>query len=94
MANVADFRGTGEPDCGTAFETGFAPALGKDIWGYRDHLTPLLPCSIACRQSGQLRVRCAGAAISLRISSFRSISWCRVPCGSCKADQENACRRW
>lgn len=42
MANVADFRGTGEPDCGTAFETGFPAALGKDIWGYRDHLTPLL----------------------------------------------------
>ncbi|MFM0616206.1 nucleoside 2-deoxyribosyltransferase [Paraburkholderia nemoris] len=42
MANIADFRGTGEPDCGTAFETGFAAALGKDVWGYRDHLTPLL----------------------------------------------------
>lgn len=42
MANIADFRGVGEPDCGTAFETGFAAALGKDVWGYRDHLTPLL----------------------------------------------------
>lgn len=42
MTNVADFRGAGEPDCGTAFETGFAAALGKEVWGYRDHLTPLL----------------------------------------------------
>ncbi|WGS55042.1 nucleoside 2-deoxyribosyltransferase (plasmid) [Paraburkholderia sp. D15] len=42
MANVADFRGVGEPDCGTAFEMGFAAALGKEIWGYRDHDRPLL----------------------------------------------------
>ncbi|WP_454830572.1 nucleoside 2-deoxyribosyltransferase [Paraburkholderia xenovorans] len=32
MANVADFRGAGEPDSGTAFEIGFAAALGKPIW--------------------------------------------------------------
>ncbi len=41
MANVADFRGAGEPDSGTAFEIGFAAALGKDVWGYRDDLTAL-----------------------------------------------------
>ena len=42
MANLADFRGPGEPDSGTAFEIGFATALGKDVWGYRDDSTPLL----------------------------------------------------
>lgn len=42
MANLADFRGVGEPDSGTAFEVGFAAALGKDIWAYRDHDVPLL----------------------------------------------------
>lgn len=42
MANLADFRGAGEPDSGTAFEIGFATALGKDVWGYRDHSLPLL----------------------------------------------------
>ncbi|WP_176060245.1 nucleoside 2-deoxyribosyltransferase [Paraburkholderia sp. BCC1876] len=42
MANLADFRGAGEPDSGTAFEIGFATASGKDIWGYRDCATPLL----------------------------------------------------
>ncbi|MFM0694686.1 nucleoside 2-deoxyribosyltransferase [Paraburkholderia graminis] len=41
MANVGDFRGAGEPDTGTAFEIGFAAALGKPIWGYRHDLTVL-----------------------------------------------------
>ncbi|TCK32808.1 nucleoside 2-deoxyribosyltransferase [Paraburkholderia sp. BL8N3] len=35
MANLNDFRGPGEPDSGTAFEVGFAAALGKPVWGYR-----------------------------------------------------------
>jgi nucleoside deoxyribosyltransferase len=35
MANLDDFRGAGEPDCGTAFEVGFAVALGKPVWAYR-----------------------------------------------------------
>lgn len=35
LANLNDFRGAGEPDSGTAFEVGFAVALGKEVWGYR-----------------------------------------------------------
>lgn len=35
VANLDDFRGSGEPDCGTAFEVGFAVALGKPVWAYR-----------------------------------------------------------
>ncbi|WP_064575761.1 nucleoside 2-deoxyribosyltransferase [Cupriavidus gilardii] len=34
MANLDDFRGPGEPDSGTAFEVGFAVALGKPVWAY------------------------------------------------------------
>jgi nucleoside 2-deoxyribosyltransferase len=34
MTNLNDFRGAGEPDSGTAFEVGFAVALGKPVWGY------------------------------------------------------------
>lgn len=30
-----DFRGSGEPDSGAAFEVGFAAALGKAVWAYR-----------------------------------------------------------
>ncbi|MGC2041892.1 nucleoside 2-deoxyribosyltransferase [Paraburkholderia caledonica] len=48
MANVADFRGAGEPDSGTAFEIGYASALGKPIWAYREDVTELrerVPCS-------------------------------------------------
>nr|MBF0681820.1 nucleoside 2-deoxyribosyltransferase [Pseudomonas sp.] len=33
MGNLNPFRGH-EPDSGTAFELGFATALGKDTWGY------------------------------------------------------------
>nr|WP_277037362.1 nucleoside 2-deoxyribosyltransferase [Caballeronia mineralivorans] len=42
MANLNDFRGAGEPDSGTAFEAGFAAALGKPIWAYVDDDRPLL----------------------------------------------------
>src|SRR5689334_14369745 len=42
MANLDDFRGPGEPDSGTAFEIGFAVALGKPVWAYcRDRGTLL-----------------------------------------------------
>jgi nucleoside 2-deoxyribosyltransferase len=33
MANLEPFRGY-EPDSGTAFEVGFAAALGMPVWGY------------------------------------------------------------
>lgn len=33
MANLNPFRGA-EPDSGTAFEVGYAIALGKTVWGY------------------------------------------------------------
>jgi nucleoside 2-deoxyribosyltransferase len=42
MANLNDFRGAGEPDTGTAFEVGFAVALGKPVWGYRSDERPLV----------------------------------------------------
>ncbi|APR37172.1 nucleoside 2-deoxyribosyltransferase [Paraburkholderia sp. SOS3] len=42
MANLNDFRGAGEPDAGTAFEVGFAIALGKRVWGYRSDGRPLV----------------------------------------------------
>jgi nucleoside 2-deoxyribosyltransferase len=42
MANLNDFRGAGEPDAGTAFEVGFAIALGKPVWGYRADERPLV----------------------------------------------------
>ncbi|SAH84416.1 nucleoside 2-deoxyribosyltransferase [Bordetella ansorpii] len=41
MANLAPFRGA-EPDSGTAFEVGYAVALGKPVWGYTDQAEPLL----------------------------------------------------
>lgn len=34
MPNVDDFRGAEEVDSGTAFEIGFATALGKPVWAH------------------------------------------------------------
>ncbi len=42
IANVNDFRSVGEPDSGTAFEIGFATALGKTVWGYSSSVDPLI----------------------------------------------------
>lgn len=40
LANLNDFRGH-EPDSGTAWEVGFAHALGKPVWAYLDDPRPL-----------------------------------------------------
>lgn len=40
-ANVNAFRGA-EPDSGTAFEVGYAVALGKPVWVYTDEGRPLV----------------------------------------------------
>jgi nucleoside deoxyribosyltransferase len=40
LANLNNFRGA-EPDSGTAFEVGYAAALGKAVVGYLDDLRPL-----------------------------------------------------
>jgi nucleoside 2-deoxyribosyltransferase len=40
LANLNDFRGH-EPDSGTAFEVGYAAALGKPVVGYLDDDRPL-----------------------------------------------------
>ncbi|MDO5547152.1 MAG: nucleoside 2-deoxyribosyltransferase [Eubacteriales bacterium] len=40
LANLNPFRGH-EMDSGTAFEIGYAHALGKEIWGYLDDDTPM-----------------------------------------------------
>lgn len=40
LANLNDFRGR-EPDSGTAFEVGYAAALGKPVIGYLDDDRPL-----------------------------------------------------
>ena len=41
MANLNPFRGA-EPDSGTAFEVGYAIALGKPVWGYTDQCESLV----------------------------------------------------
>lgn len=41
VANLNPFRGF-EPDSGTAFELGYALALGKKLWAYIDSAEPLL----------------------------------------------------
>lgn len=48
VANVNNFRGA-EPDSGTAFEIGFAAALGKPVWAYCDDLRPLVH-QVACQR--------------------------------------------
>lgn len=41
LANLGDFRGPGEADSGTAFEVGFAVALGKPVYAYSAEAGPL-----------------------------------------------------
>lgn len=50
-ANMNSFRGA-EPDSGTAFEVGYAVALGKPVWTYTDDPRPLVQQIPAVRQPG------------------------------------------
>ena len=58
LANLAPFRGA-EPDSGTAFEVGFALALGKRVIGYVER-GELLRERVARSQAGVLRQDAAG----------------------------------
>ena len=49
MANLNAFRGA-EPDSGTAFEVGYAVALGKPVWAYVDHADTLVQRLAVARQ--------------------------------------------
>jgi nucleoside 2-deoxyribosyltransferase len=59
MANLDDFRGAGEPDSGTAFEVGFAVALGKPVWAYRSSEAPLA-ARVQAAATGSDGAYCAG----------------------------------
>ncbi len=59
MANLDDFRGSGEPDSGTAFEVGFAAALGKPIWAYRSNEGTLVQ-RVEAAATGGKGAYCAG----------------------------------
>src|SRR3546814_17777154 len=50
-ANMNAFRGA-EPDSGTAFEVGYAVALGKPVWAYTDDSRPLVQQIPAISQPG------------------------------------------
>ena len=50
-ANVNAFRGS-EPDSGTAFEVGYAVALGKPVWVYTDDARPLVKQVASIRSPG------------------------------------------
>ncbi|MGB3288344.1 MAG: nucleoside 2-deoxyribosyltransferase [Burkholderiaceae bacterium] len=50
-ANMNAFRGA-EPDSGTAFEVGYAVALGKPVWTYTGDARPLVQQVPGVRQPG------------------------------------------
>ncbi|PJI48118.1 MAG: nucleoside 2-deoxyribosyltransferase [Pseudomonas sp.] len=57
LANLNPFRGT-EPDSGTAFELGYAAALGKPLYGYIDEggsCVERLPCEWQGEEPGRDR---------------------------------------
>ncbi len=62
LANVNRFRGM-EPDSGTAFEMGFAAALGKPVWAYTDETRPLAEQCGARRVDGGRVLDSAGFAL-------------------------------
>lgn len=63
MANLNPFRGH-EPDSGTAFEVGYAIALGKPVWAYLDHAHPLVQrVSVGTRDDPPRHVDAAGYTV-------------------------------
>lgn len=54
MANLNAFRGA-EPDSGTAFEVGYAAALGKPVWAYVDEADSLVQRLAVARRDDPAR---------------------------------------
>ncbi len=67
LANLNDFRGH-EPDSGTAFEVGFAAALGKPVVGYLDDDRPLRAQLGATHDAQGLLVEDFGLARNLMLA--------------------------
>lgn len=78
LANLAEFRGA-EPDSGTAFEVGFAVALGKPVIGYLPadealadriarHCGPLTRDEIGLIDGSGLRVEQFGLPLNLMLA--------------------------
>ncbi|WP_323123697.1 nucleoside 2-deoxyribosyltransferase [Burkholderia alba] len=49
MVNLDDIRSIDEPDTGTAFDVGFAAALGKPVFAYAKDVRPLIHRVPNCR---------------------------------------------
>ncbi|WP_394273764.1 nucleoside 2-deoxyribosyltransferase [Butyricicoccus sp.] len=75
VANLNWFRGQ-EMDCGTAFEIGYAYAMGKDIWGYLDDDTPMVEQLGEIDENG-FSVENFGAPVNLMIAQSS-----HIVCGS------------
>ena len=73
LANLNPFRGA-EPDSGTAFELGYAAALGKPLFGYIDEggdCAERLPCEWKGHEPGRDRdgnqIECFGLPLNLML---------------------------
>lgn len=100
VANLNNFRGL-EPDSGTAFEVGFAAALGKPVWAYLDDLRPLhqqVPCTEAARghfiDAKQMTVEHFGLPRNLMLAcSARGILNSAEACLQAMANSAPGCSR-
>ncbi|MFJ1300234.1 nucleoside 2-deoxyribosyltransferase [Pseudomonadota bacterium AL_CKDN230030165-1A_HGKHYDSX7] len=61
MANLNPFRGH-EPDSGTAFEVGYAVALGKPVWAYTSREATLIE-QVSVRTEGGLHIDAEGYTV-------------------------------
>jgi len=72
IANLNNFRGL-EPDSGTAFEVGFAAALGKPIVAYLDDARPMIDQVGAPTDTAGLHVEDFGLPRNLMLACSASI---------------------
>jgi nucleoside 2-deoxyribosyltransferase len=79
LANLNNFRGH-EPDSGTAFEVGFAVALGKPVWAYLDDDRPLVDQLGAPVDAQGLAVEDFGLPRNLMLAC--SVAWVRGDAGA------------
>jgi nucleoside 2-deoxyribosyltransferase len=89
LANLNNFRGH-EPDSGTAFEVGYAVALGKPVWAYLDDDRPLIDQLGAPVDAQGCAVEDFGLPRNLMLAS--SVAWVRGDAGAALAALDKALR--
>jgi nucleoside deoxyribosyltransferase len=92
FADMRAFRSESEPDSGTAFETGFAHALGKPVWLWLPDCTPVTTqlARVTCTYADSLWLDEDGLIVEDFSAPLNLMLWDAAAGTSCHPEPEQA----